>query len=196
MLLTFCLIFDRYEVQTVGDVLDHLDDGLQHVIQAGIDRANQSARVTAHMICDWRIMPNQFTYEVKKNQLYLTTKVTHPKQNLCFGQISGIHLGDNLFLVNKRCVIDSLLQGGELGLTGKMKRSAILEKHAACIASMFVHKSKHTYNSMCEASTAAIQDVKNHAPHQLLTQVIDLSILCRFFGLQLSSSKIMIFSLF
>ena len=56
-------------------------------------------------------------------------------------------------------------------MTGKMKRSAILEKHAACIASMFVHKSKHTYNSMCEASNAAIQDVKNHAPHQLLTQV-------------------------
>ena len=63
------------------------------------------------------------------------------------------------------------LQGGELGLTGKMKRSAILEKHAACIASMFVHKSKHTYNSMCEASSAAIQDVKNHAAHPLLTQV-------------------------
>ena len=64
------------------------------------------------------------------------------------------------------------LQGGELGLTGKMKRSAILEKHAPCIASMFVHKSKHTYNSMCEASSAAIQDVKNHAAHPLLTQVI------------------------
>ena len=59
-------------------MLDHLDDGLQHVIQAGIDRANQSARVTAHMICDWRIMPNQFTYEVKKNQLYLTTTVVTP----------------------------------------------------------------------------------------------------------------------
>ena len=54
----------RYEVQSIGDVLDHLDHGLQHVIQAGIDRANQCARVTAHMICDWRIMPNQFTYEV------------------------------------------------------------------------------------------------------------------------------------
>ena len=56
--------FFRYEVQSIGDVLDHLDHGLQHVIQAGIDRANQCARVTAHMICDWRIMPNQFTYEV------------------------------------------------------------------------------------------------------------------------------------
>ena len=108
-----------------------------------------------------------------------SVRVRHPKQNLVrFLEFCRHYY--NLFLVYKRCVIDSLLQGGELGLTGKMKRSAILEKHAACIASMFVHKSKHTYNSMCEASTAAIQDVKNHAPHQLLTQVIDLSILCRF----------------
>ena len=55
--------FARYEVKTVNDVLAHLDDGLQHVIQAGIDRVNQGVRMTAHMICDWRIMP-QFTYEV------------------------------------------------------------------------------------------------------------------------------------
>ena len=89
MLLTFCLIFDRYEVQTVGDVLDHLDDGLQHVIQAGIDRANQSARVTAHMICDWRIMPNQFTYEVKKqNQLYSTLE---HKQNDIHNEMENYH---------------------------------------------------------------------------------------------------------
>merc|ERR1712045_837483 len=29
--------FARCEVQSIGDVLDHLDHGLQHVIQAGID---------------------------------------------------------------------------------------------------------------------------------------------------------------
>ena len=46
-----------------SDVLSHLDHGLQHVIQAGIDRVNQGVRMTAHMISDWRIMP-QFTYEV------------------------------------------------------------------------------------------------------------------------------------
>ena len=55
--------FARYDVQTVNDVLTHLDHGLQHVIQAGIDRVNQGVRMTAHMIADWRIMP-QFTYEV------------------------------------------------------------------------------------------------------------------------------------
>ena len=56
--------FARYDVQTVNDVLTHLDHGLQHVIQAGIDRVNQGVRMTAHMIADWRIMP-QFTYEVR-----------------------------------------------------------------------------------------------------------------------------------
>ena len=90
MLLTFCLIFDRYEVQTVGDVLDHLDDGLQHVIQAGIDRANQSARVTAHMICDWRIMPNQFTYEVK-NRINYTLPLNISK--MTFVMRWKIHIG-------------------------------------------------------------------------------------------------------
>ena len=70
-------------------MLDHLDDGLQHVIQAGIDRANQSARVTAHMICDWRIMPNQFTYEVKKqNQLYSTLE---HKQNDIHNEMENYH---------------------------------------------------------------------------------------------------------
>jgi len=118
--------FARYEVQSIGDVLDHLDHGLQHVIQAGIDRANQCARVTAHMICDWRIMPNQFTYE-----------------------------------------------GNELGLTGKMKRFAILEKHAACIGTMFLHKSEHTYNSKCEATAAALEDVKTHLTHQNLSLIAE-----------------------
>merc|ERR1719415_501628 len=116
--------FARYEVNTVNDVLAHLDDGLQHVIQAGIDRVNQGVRMTAHMISDWRIMP-QFTYE-----------------------------------------------SGELGLTGKLKRSAILEKHATCIGSMFVHPEKHAYNSMCEAEMEAITTVKGILP-QHLTQITE-----------------------
>merc|ERR1711997_878204 len=39
---------------------------------------------------------------------------------------------------------------GELGLTGKMKRRAIMERHATCIGSMFVHREMHAYNSKCE----------------------------------------------
>ena len=62
-------------------------------------------------------------------------------------------------------------QGNELGLTGKMKRSAILEKHAACIGTMFLHKSEHTYNSKCEATAAALEDVQTHLTHQNLSLV-------------------------
>ena len=61
-------------------------------------------------------------------------------------------------------------QGGELGLSGKLKRSAILEKHGSCIGSMFVHKEKHAFNSMCEVENAAMNNVKNHLPSHL-TQV-------------------------
>jgi len=31
----------RYDVRTVGEVMTALENGLKHVIQAGIDRANQ-----------------------------------------------------------------------------------------------------------------------------------------------------------
>ncbi len=55
----------RFELRTVDDVLDHLNHGgLRHAIQAGIDRANQCFIKTSHMIGDWRILPNQFTYPV------------------------------------------------------------------------------------------------------------------------------------
>ena len=63
-----------------------------------------------------------------------------------------------------------IFQGGELGLSGKLKRSAILEKHGSCIGSMFVHKEKHAFNSMCEVENAAMNNVKNHLPSHL-TQV-------------------------
>ena len=51
-------------MQTVEDVLEGLENGLQHVIQAGIDRVNQSAKTLANEVKDWRIMPVPFTYAV------------------------------------------------------------------------------------------------------------------------------------
>ena len=51
-------------METVDDVLDGLESGVQHAIQAGIDRVNQNAKSLAHEIKDWRIMPNPFTYAV------------------------------------------------------------------------------------------------------------------------------------
>ena len=54
----------RFKVQTVEEAIEELDSGLQLVIQAGIDRVNQLAMCPSHMIADWRIMPNQWRYEV------------------------------------------------------------------------------------------------------------------------------------
>ena len=60
------------ELHTVADVLDHLNHGgLRHLIQAGVDRANQTFSKTSHMVGDWRILPNQFTYQVKIASLSL-----------------------------------------------------------------------------------------------------------------------------
>ena len=55
----------RYDVRTVKDVLDNMEKGLKHAFQAGIDRANQNCAVASHMIGEWRIVPNSFTYQVK-----------------------------------------------------------------------------------------------------------------------------------
>ena len=62
----FSLQSARYgELHTVADVLDHLNNGgLRHLIQAGIDRANQTFSKTSHMVGDWRVLPNQLSYQV------------------------------------------------------------------------------------------------------------------------------------
>ena len=56
--------YARFKIQTVDDVLEGLESGLQHVIQAGIDRVNQLAKTSSQMLADWRIMPKPFTYAV------------------------------------------------------------------------------------------------------------------------------------
>merc|ERR1712226_395623 len=106
----------RFKMETVDDVLDGLESGVQHAFQAGIDRVNQTAKTLSHEIKDWRITPLPFTYS-----------------------------------------------NGELGLTGKIKRRAILERHAACIGSMFVHPEMHAFNSKCESSMAP----QPHQKHQM-----------------------------
>ena len=69
----FSLQSARYgELHTVADVLDHLNNGgLRHLIQAGIDRANQTFTKTSHMVGDWRVLPNQLSYQVNYVQLLL-----------------------------------------------------------------------------------------------------------------------------
>ena len=54
-------------METVDDVLDGLESGVQHALQAGIDRVNQHAKTLSHEIKDWRIMPHPFTYAVSES---------------------------------------------------------------------------------------------------------------------------------
>ena len=58
------ILNSRFKMETVDDVLDGLENGVQHALQAGIDRVNQSAKTLSHEIKDWRIMQQSFTYSV------------------------------------------------------------------------------------------------------------------------------------
>ena len=58
------ILNSRFKMETVDDVLDGLENGVQHALQAGIDRVNQSAKTLSHEIKDWRIMQQPFTYSV------------------------------------------------------------------------------------------------------------------------------------
>ena len=62
--ITIQLLHFRFKMETVDDVLDGLESGVQHALQAGIDRVNQHAKTLSHEIKDWRIMPHPFTYAV------------------------------------------------------------------------------------------------------------------------------------
>lgn len=47
----------RFEVKTVAEVLDAMDLGIKHVIQAGIDRTNLEAERASQLISSWEILP-------------------------------------------------------------------------------------------------------------------------------------------
>jgi len=51
----------RFQVTTVAEVIDSLENGLKHVIQAGIDRANQYVPTSQHMIIEWRVLSQNFS---------------------------------------------------------------------------------------------------------------------------------------
>jgi len=51
----------RFDVKTVTDVIKNVESGIKHVIQAGIDRANQKAEKASHFIVDWDIKPIAFS---------------------------------------------------------------------------------------------------------------------------------------
>jgi len=53
----------RFDVNSIPDVISDLDNGLNHVIQAGIDRANEKAERSSHMMIEWRILSRSFSFE-------------------------------------------------------------------------------------------------------------------------------------
>ena len=49
----------------MADVVESMEKGIKHVIQAGIDRANQShLMTTSPNIGDWRLVPSPFSFQV------------------------------------------------------------------------------------------------------------------------------------
>ncbi len=54
----------RFDMRTVADVMENMEDGLQFAIQAGVDRANQGAARTSHIISAWKVLAAQFSYQV------------------------------------------------------------------------------------------------------------------------------------
>ena len=53
----------RFEVKTVAEVLEAVELGIQHVIQAGIDRTNLEAESASSFIKAWQILPNCFSLQ-------------------------------------------------------------------------------------------------------------------------------------
>ena len=63
----------RFEVKTIAEVLDAVDLGIKHVIQAGIDRTNLDADEASHYITNWEILPK--TFSLQTGELGLSGKV-------------------------------------------------------------------------------------------------------------------------
>ena len=70
------------------------------------------------------------------------------------------------------------LQSGEVSLSGELKRSAIKDRHALCIANMFVDQSeeRHT-NSQCEVQSLKKSSANTIISQQLSQVSTDLSML-------------------
>lgn len=51
----------RFEVKTVSEVMEAVDLGIKHVIQAGIDRTNLEAERASQLITAWEILPHCFS---------------------------------------------------------------------------------------------------------------------------------------
>ena len=53
----------RFEVETISEVLESVDLGIKHVIQAGIDRTNLDAEEASHFITSWEVLSKSFSLQ-------------------------------------------------------------------------------------------------------------------------------------
>jgi len=83
----------RFEVKTIAEVLDAVDLGIKHVIQAGIDRTNLEAERASHFLTAWEILPQSFSLPTgelgqtgKVNRAFLADKLNRTINRMYTGE--------------------------------------------------------------------------------------------------------------
>ena len=83
----------RFEVKTIAEVLDAVDLGIKHVIQAGIDRTNLDAERASHFLTAWEILPTSFSLQTgelgqtgKVNRAFLADKLSRTINRMYTGE--------------------------------------------------------------------------------------------------------------
>merc|ERR1719222_240482 len=83
----------RFEVKTIAEVLDAVDLGIKHVIQAGIDRTNLEAERASHFLTAWEILPQSFSLQTgelgqtgKVNRAFLADKLSRTINRMYTGE--------------------------------------------------------------------------------------------------------------
>ena len=83
----------RFEVKTVAEVIDAVELGIKHVIQAGIDRTNLEAESGSHFLKAWEILPKSFSLATgelgqtgKVNRAFLADKFARIINKLYTGE--------------------------------------------------------------------------------------------------------------
>ena len=83
----------RFEVKTIAEVLDAVELGIKHVIQAGIDRTNLEAERASHFLTAWEILPHTFSLQTgelgqtgKVNRAFLADKLSRTINRMYTGE--------------------------------------------------------------------------------------------------------------
>ena len=83
----------RFEVKTVAEVMDAVDLGIKHVMQAGIDRTNLEAERGSYFLTAWEILPHSFSLASgelgqtgKVNRVFLADKFARTINRMYTGE--------------------------------------------------------------------------------------------------------------